>query len=280
MKRFLKYLRRLRKKIRKMFFSGPDMLSARQRLLSSGDLSNGEKALLVRVSTRVHYKDDMYDPEGVQQYLAVGLSAIRCIDSALTASRKGKDMRTILDFPCGYGRVLRFIRARFPDADITAADILPAALEFCQREFAVKAVRSSTDFSKVSLSGKFDLIWCGSLVTHVDEKATTQLLEMFRGLLARDGLLLFSTNGTVMVNQLKQSSGGAGENGRQSLLSQYHKTGYGYIDNENQIGYGTSIVTRERMVAIAASIGLHHNTFYLEKGWNKHQDVYGFTLTD
>ena len=32
--------------------------------------------------------------------------------------------RRILDFGCGYGRVIRFLRAHWPDAEIVASDVL------------------------------------------------------------------------------------------------------------------------------------------------------------
>ncbi|MEF9426794.1 MAG: class I SAM-dependent methyltransferase, partial [Candidatus Mariimomonas ferrooxydans] len=93
-------------------------------------------------------------------------------------------IRSILDFPCGYGRVLRFLRARFADADITISEINPVALDFCKREFSVKSVILDKDFSKLSLTCKLDLIWCGSLITHLDEKAATDLLKFFHDILS------------------------------------------------------------------------------------------------
>jgi hypothetical protein len=45
-----------------------------------------------------------------ERYLGVGNSALRCIRLALLAADRD-DPRTILDLPCGYGRVLRTLQA-------------------------------------------------------------------------------------------------------------------------------------------------------------------------
>ena len=132
---------------------------AKKDLLVFGSpLSREEKMWLERVSLRLHPNDGMYDKcvgssthGAAQLYLSAGLSACRCIDRALSHSRKNAAVQSILDFPCGYGRILRFLEARFPNAEIVAGEIDPIALEFCKRAFSVKTVTSNESFSKVSL---------------------------------------------------------------------------------------------------------------------------------
>ena len=73
-------------------------------------------------------------------------------------------------------------------------------LDFCQRAFSAKTVRSDIDFNKLSLPGKYDLIWCGSLVTHLDELAAINLLKFFHSHLSPDGLCIFTTHGQYSAN--------------------------------------------------------------------------------
>ena len=107
---------------------------ARQHLLSLDNLTKDEKITLSNVSLQLHHADTMYAGDAVH-YLKVGLSASRCIREALQRIERKSAVESILDFPSGYGRVLRFVRAMFPDATITAAEVEPTALKFCQRAF-------------------------------------------------------------------------------------------------------------------------------------------------
>lgn len=93
---------------------------------------------------------------------------------------------SILDFGCGYGRVLRVLRNEFPDARITACDVDRGAAEFCAQTFGATAVYSSTDPSEVRLGGKFDLIWVGAVFTHID--LSLKRCSRFSGSLTRAGL--------------------------------------------------------------------------------------------
>ena len=66
-----------------------------------------------------------------RQYFNVGRSALECIDICLRAAQMGVfDVKRILDLPCGHGRVLRYLRAAFPEAEITACDILRDGVDF------------------------------------------------------------------------------------------------------------------------------------------------------
>src|SRR6187399_897420 len=90
-------------------------------------------------------------------YLSVGQSAARCIKTAMTAGNGNfKSVRHVLDFGCGYGRVLRVLKGMFPTAEFTACDILKDAVDFCSRTFGAHAVVSSEFSSAIRLTGKFD----------------------------------------------------------------------------------------------------------------------------
>ena len=77
------------------------------------------------------------------------------------ASAGQTDIRTILDFACGYGRVLRFLEGRFPTANITSSDMDPGSLEFLRRAFFVQTAISNLSFNELSVSDRFDLVGAG-----------------------------------------------------------------------------------------------------------------------
>jgi SAM-dependent methyltransferase len=255
-----------------------DFRLARRRLMGSGTLSGREKALLAQVSLRVHPRDEMY--AAAEPYLSVGLSALRCIEDVLAKAKESHEVRTILDFPCGYGRVLRFLRVKFPAAEITASELNPVALDFCERLFSVKLALSNADFRGLALPDRYDLIWCGSLVTHIQEWKTAALLKFFHDHLSPGGLCVFTTHGQVSADwiQKKTQTYGLTDSAQQQVVSQFHRTGFGYTDYSNQQEYGIALVSHERMLAIARSAGQWNEVCYLEHGWGDHQDVYAFAV--
>jgi SAM-dependent methyltransferase len=217
-----------------------------------------------------------------QHYLSVGVSALRCIDKALNYARKDKAVQSILDFPCGYGRVLRFLRVAFPDAEIVACEIDRVALGFCGRTFAVGTIVSDEDFHKLSFPRKFDLIWCGSLITHIDEKRTSELLRLFCEYLAPEGLCMFTTHGQTSMEWILKGihTFGLSPGAQSKLLVGFDGEGYGYADYESLRGYGISVVSHKRMTELATSVGQWRETVFLERGWDNHQDVYGFAKVE
>jgi SAM-dependent methyltransferase len=254
-----------------------DFKNAINRLLSSTELTNKEKLLLGKISHHIHYDDGMYVGNAFH-YISVGLSASRCIYKALDSTGKECLVNTILDFPCGYGRVLRFLRVMFPDANISCAEIDKSALDFCHKTFFTNPIKSKTTFNDINLPEKFDLIWCGSLFTHINEEAASNLLRFFYNHLSDNGLCVFTTHGQMSIDfiQNKKHTYGLTEDAHQKLIQEFQAEGYGYVDYPFQPGYGISVVSHQRMLELAKDAGNWDETLFLEHGWDKHQDVYAF----
>ena len=271
----LRYLSQYR---RHWVFALPDFLRAKRRVMSSVELTDDERELLDHVSLEVHVADSMYIPGHAYHYLSVGLSAIRCISAAIRCSRLPHQIDTVLDFPCGYGRVLRFLRRMFPSAHITAAEICGNALDFCGRAFSTTPLLSATNFDELAFPQRFDLIWCGSLLTHIDESSAIDLLRFFHDHLSERGLCIFTAHGrrSIDIIQDQERSYGLTNDARRKITSEFQKTGYGYADYPNQSGYGISVASRERMIELAKSVGGWSETLFIEHGWDNHQDVYAF----
>lgn len=89
----------------------------------------------------------------------------------------------------------------------------------------------------------------------------------------------FTTHGQTSVKWIQENrqTYGLTASSQRELLSQFHKRGYGYANYKNQHGYGISVVSHDRMLSIARSVGQWDEVIYLERGWDNHQDVYGFT---
>jgi SAM-dependent methyltransferase len=253
-------------------------------------LADAEKHLLRRVSLRVSSSDDMYERGWPTSYLTAGVSATRSIQAALDAAGKVISEGAILDFPCGYGRVLRFLKRMFPDATVIASDISTDMVEFCQRAFGVQGYPSNSarSLKSLSLPSKFDLIWCGSLMTHLDERAAVELLGFFCRHLKPGGLCVFTTHGQPVAEMFERKELFVmTEPGRQKALSEYRQRGYGYTDypwtssDGPSAGlFGLSLSSQSRVVELARSVGSWEDVYYRESGWHQLQDVHAFRLPD
>jgi SAM-dependent methyltransferase len=249
----------------------------RSRLALAARDSSGDPArLLERVSLHVHANDSMYEAGRAEHYLGVGLSAIAVVREALGSMDGKGQIRRILDFPCGYGRVLRFLRANFPDARITGAEVDADALAFCQRAFGIDTWQATPEPRRLSPDRTFDLIWCGSLVTHFDEPKTRSLLRLFHQCLATSGVCILSTHGETAIDWMRTGryAYGLTAAARQGLLAGYETHGYGYGELDDSPGYGISAISAERMRELVMETGTWRCGEHRPSAWDNHHDIY------
>ena len=57
----------------------------------------------------------------------------------------------------------------YPGASLIGMDVNPDAVEFCHAALGVEAFQSHEDPRQVVIRWHLDLIWCASVVTHVDQ---------------------------------------------------------------------------------------------------------------
>lgn len=218
-------------------------------------------------------EDTMYTGDK-DHYFRVGSSALHCIQAAMFIDgRNGFDR--ILDFPCGHGRVSRHLKAAFPDAQLTVADLDRDAVDFCARTFEATPVYSSNDTQQIPIEGIFDLIWVGSLLTHFDANKCLEFLDLFRKLLSPSGILIFTMHGRLSVHWLrvKQYIYGLELERVPRLIDSYDTTGFGYLDYPGVQGYGISLASPSWTLAHLEKMNDINLLAYTEMGWDSHQDV-------
>ncbi|RYY71082.1 MAG: class I SAM-dependent methyltransferase [Chitinophagaceae bacterium] len=230
--------------------------------------------LIQNINLKRCYYDEMYDKDG-SHYLKVGLSAIACIEEAMQHAEVN-DVKEILDLPCGYGRVMRFLKAYFPSANLTASDLNKHAVDFCVKEFGATAAYSHVNLDDFNIGKKFDLIWCGSLITHLDSEHTRQVLRFFYRHLNPGGLLVFSMHGREVMKKLKTReydytlSAAAID----KIITETEATGYGYANYKRSSGYGISLTTEDWMKKALEETGKWKSYRLMETAWDNHHDVY------
>jgi SAM-dependent methyltransferase len=234
---------------------------------------------------------DLIDPEVVREiaqgdqmndhpesYFVAGRDALRLINVALASlppTYPGPQVRRILDLPCGHGRVMRYLRAGFPEAELVGCDILTDGVDFCAETFGAVPVYSDPDPARIKLEGKFDLIWCGSLFTHIDSPAWLSFLDLFEAHLAENGVALFTTHGRRAGDLLDRGATTLGltPRGVDAILEEHGSTGFGYHDYPGQNGYGISLATPEWVCAEVTRRPGWRLTSFTEMGWVSFQDV-------
>ena len=231
------------------------------------------------VSTDISVDDGMFEGD-LEHYFSVGQSALRCIRLGMLAA--GKDhVTSLLDFGCGFGRVLRVLKLAFPKAELAARDLSRDAVEFCKAKFGAEPLLSREHATDVVIDRKFDLIWCGTLLTNVDAVQFLDFLKLFRSLLLPGGLLVFTTHGPFVVGRLRNGefSYGLDRAVVPSLIAGYDEQGFGYANYPPEVllrvgvnKYGISISRPSWVCRQIEDIGGLQLLTYTEKAWDNHQD--------
>lgn len=255
---------------------------AKLALISEGKLTLSERGILESTVLDYAANDNMLKDthSSAKHYLGVGLSAIDCIDESIRrSSTTDSDIKAILDLPCGYGRVMRSLKAKFPEATLYGCEIISDAIDYCQSAFGSIPIQSTEDLASLELDATFDLIWCGSLVTHLDEHRTTQVLKFFHDHLNPGGICVFTTHGLGSVCSLENGTRNYGleQNRILDLLEMYKTRNFGYVNYSNSKNYGISLSTTQRILEICYESGTWNNVYFKQEGWDKHQDVFSFT---
>lgn len=231
---------------------------------------------------RVHVHESMLQndlPEELAHYAQVGRSAIDNIEAALKAAgRSWGDIHSLLDMACGYGRVLRLLAQKVDPRTITACELDEEAVRFCAEEFGVRPLVSQKNLRQVAFPGRYDLIWIGSLLTNLTPDSGLELLDVTAGLLNPGGLLVFSTQGESCLAQIPFY--GFMFAPREALFrEQMAATGIAYSNYyPHTPDYGITLHRRDRLEAILAErFGpALRPVYFKERGWDEHQDVYGY----
>jgi SAM-dependent methyltransferase len=215
--------------------------------------------------------DDMFAGE-IDHYFNVGHSAVAIIIEAMIAARVTQ-VRSILDLPCGGGRVTRHLKALFPDADLYAADINTEKQSFVVATFGATALNTTPDFREPP-PRQFDLVFVGSLLTHLNSGDFVRALHWAIAATAPDGLIIASLHGRKnvanVVKRLTHLAVG---------LTDYHRTGFGFTLTHRESKGGISVEygrTWTKPSWVMQQVQDHPDVRIVgfhEAIWDKHHDV-------
>lgn len=232
---------------------------------------------------RIHVHDEMLfdtSPGSFAHYARVGREAMRIIEESLAAvGRSFGDIGHCLDMACGSGRVLRNLQTRIAPRQITACDINEEGVRFLKAEFGVHGIVSSKNLREVQFPRRYDLIFVGSLFSHLSPEIAFDLFDQLFGLLNPRGVIVFSIQGPQCMEHL-EAYGWVFPPQEARLRQDLGEKGYAfapYFPNQDP-HYGVAFYAHEALKRILEerfSPGMRLARF-AERDWDNHHDLYAF----
>jgi SAM-dependent methyltransferase len=214
--------------------------------------------------------DAMYEGNP-DHYFGAGKSALTNIKHAVSIANINP--QRILDFGCGAGRVTRWIAAEFPQAKIEGCDIRPEDIEFVGATFEVQTWRSEIEIEKLNPPSTYDLIWVGSVFTHLSDDVSAKLFEKMVSWLNPRGVMVLSSHG-------RYAAGSGHERGFYGIKEQwglvrreFENSRFGYADYPETPGYGISLAPLAWWANLIASRSNVRLILMTEQAWDDHHDV-------
>lgn len=226
------------------------------------------------IDRTVSSRDEMVFPGNEENYFEVGHDALGLIRLAQQVCNR-EWLPRILDLPCGHGRVLRWLRAAFEYADITACDLNRDGVDFCQQQFNATGVYSDVDLQQINFDPGFDLVWCGSLFTHLPLEAQIKTLDRLLDWTVEDGIIVLTLQGRFMATQLERGDAEFADNvDVVGLLRDFRTHGAAYRPyyEEPSGQYGLTLNSPAQINAVIQSKSSVIQRAYLEQAWGV-QDV-------
>jgi SAM-dependent methyltransferase len=219
-------------------------------------------------------RDGMMSDGLEQQYFDLGRRALELVLFSGRLCDK-PHYPDILDLPCGHGRVLRWLRAHYDYARITACDLDREAVDFCQTRFRAEGLYSQPDLRQLAFSRPFDLVWCGSLLTHLDLERWLVALDCLIRWTRECGVLVFTTQGRCYTSLLARGRTNVAENiDKPALLADFAGTGFAhqrYFEAEHG-DYGVTVTSPAWLGRVLQRHPEVILRAYLEEAWGM-QDV-------
>jgi SAM-dependent methyltransferase len=242
----------------------------------------------LRPNLAVSDGDTMYSAAAARHYEFVGRSDLSVVLNALNlrATHPGGDaaISDVFDFGCGHGRAARWFRAAFPEAAIWVTDLDQAGVDWCVKQFGCKDTGGDIP------ADRFDVVWLGSVFTHLPRQIVEGLIDNLLKSLKPNGLLIFTTHGRFAVRMMEGSLTASDvpgwshynlERGSvEDLIRQHNEEGYGFVNYPHQTEYGVCVAKSHWYSDRILKHDHYIQILMEEKGSDNHQDVLAFMRAD
>ena len=221
-------------------------------------------------------RDTMVAPENPEEYFDLGRRALEIVQFSSELCDK-PHYPDILDLACGHGRVLRWLRAHYGYARITACDLDRDGVEFCARRFGATPAHSEPDLDRLPFTAQFDLVWAGSLVTHLRRDRWLAALDAMIRWTRECGVVVFTTQGRTVASLLAEGRRNVAENvDKAALLADFARDGFAYqryFEASAENDYGLTLTSPAWLAGV---LQRHPDVIlraYLEEVWGMQDAV-------
>ena len=163
-------------------------------------------------------------------------------------TRRSLERARVLDFGCGWGRIIRLLYKYVGYENIFAVDAWDEPIALCKRH-GVKAHFAFLEDVPTTLpfDGEFDLIYALSVFTHLSEKTTRAAFDTLRRFIADDGIFLI----TIRPKEYWQVHGEAVAD---RMMAQHDETGFAFLPSnrppiDGDVTYGDTSMSVDYIAA-------------------------------
>jgi len=157
-------------------------------------------------------------------------------------------------------------------------------VRFCCEKLGATALEASENFRSLDyrrdLGLEFDLIWSGSLLTHLDQQRFRDALDFFARSLAADGIAILTLHGRYSPYLQRHHWKYCPDERFEIAEKGFEASGFGYVDYEGADRYGVSLSRPSFTAATVEGIPGVRIVGYHERRWDGHQDVLVLRKTD
>ena len=184
---------------------------------------------------------------------------------------------TILDFPSGSGRVTRHFRAMFRIHEVCRS-------RSDATRFGAKPIRSKENPADLVIEPEWDLVFCGSLLTHLPEKLFVPTLRFMARALSRTGIAVVTVAGR-RAEEIQDHHWKVIDDKRfETIRRRYRKRGFGFANYDDaqrtaftaQDSYGIALVKPSWVMSVLEGMPDIRILGYLERAWGDNQDLVAF----
>jgi SAM-dependent methyltransferase len=150
----------------------------------------------------------------IPEFQRIGKGCFRLVKQNLSAFGVDlADTERVLDFGCGCGRTLKWFIREYPTVDFYGADVDEVAIAWCQKYLAHGRFSVNSPEPPLPFPDRFfDVAYCVSVFTHLDEALQDRWLLELKRILKPAGVLVITVHG-------QNAAKGLGAEGRAMLTA-------------------------------------------------------------